>query len=143
MPLIMGDWKLFINNKQLTMEFSDIDNRGHFVCKIDGLSEGVTGHQGEGFWNELAEQLSLFTYAVIPGGGGDNLTRINYFFNGYQIEGVSADDSASDKLWTLAGSYQVSVFGAFIENLPKSLGLLVQDSRRQALGWYAQKTEIR
>ena len=139
MPLTMGDWKLFIDKKQLSMKFSALDNRGHFMCQIIDLLVGVPALHGEGYWNELAEQVSFSMNTEIPNFGGN---KINYFFNGYQIEGVSTIDSASDKLWTLAGSCQVSVIGESLEHLPKSLELLVQHSRRQALGWYAQITEI-
>ena len=138
MPLITGDWKLFIDKRQLSLELSGIDNRGHFSCLIENLLQPPL--HGEGYWNELAQQVSFSMNAEIANFGGN---KINYFFNGYQVEGTRTDDPASDKVWTLAGSYQVSVIGESLEHLPKSsLGILVQDSRRQALGWYAQITEI-
>jgi len=84
------------------------------------------------------ESNSFSVYTDIPNSPG---SKIVYFFNGYQIEGTSSDP-ALDKLWTLSGTYQISTLGEFLQNIPPMLGLLVQDARRQKLGWYAQILEV-
>jgi hypothetical protein len=139
MPLIMGEWKLFIDKNQLPLRFHSIDNHGHFLCDIQNLipGGGIPLH-GEGLWSELGKQVSFSVYTDIPNSPGN---KIVYSFNGYQIEGTSSDP-ALDKLWTLSGTYQISTLGVFLEEIPTLLGLLVQDSRRQKLGWYAQIIEV-
>jgi len=138
MPLIMGEWKLFMDKKQLSLNFSGIDNRGHFFCDselIPGVQEKL---HGEGYWNELANKISFFMYAESAGGE----SYIHIFFNGYQTEGIPTEHPASDKLWTLTGSYQISGVKMDLQDALQLLGITVQNSRRQEYGWYAQKTEV-
>jgi hypothetical protein len=132
MPLLIGDWRLFIDKKLLLLRFHNMDNSGHFSSEIHNLIGGGGGLalRGEGFWNELAKQLSFSVFIEIP---NSPEKKIIYFFNGYQIEGTSTNDPASDKLWTLSGTYQVSTIGEFLQNIPGLLGLSVQDSRRQKM----------
>lgn len=139
MPLIMGDWKLFIDKKNLLLKFSNLNSRGYFFCSLaDLIHGGVPPLHGEGFWNEVAQQISFFMYTNVPD-SPDN--KIHYFFNGYQIEGLPTLDPSSDKLWTLLGTYQVSLLGESFEKTSE-LDILVQNPRRQKLGWYAQITEV-
>ena len=143
MPLIMGDWKLFIDKKAVSLKLQNIDNHGQFFAQIHNLIPGgveVPLH-GEGFWNELAKQVCFSVSTDIPNSPPPG-NKITFFFNGYQMEGISTSDPASDRLWTLLGTYQVSTIGEPLQNIPQSLGLTVQDSRRQQLGWYAHITEV-
>lgn len=137
MPLVMGDWKLFIDKLQLTLNFTGMNNRGHFNCAVHTIPNIGRPLLGEGYWNDISQQI-YFTVAAEFGGPTE---FVNYIFRGYQIEGLQTSDPAGDKLWTLLGIYNVSGINS---NLDSVLNLASWDKfpRRQSFGWYAQITEI-
>jgi len=140
MPLVEGEWKLFIDKKEVPLKIMDLDNKGHIQCTMENwvVYGGAAPLLGDGFWNELGKQITFKAEKVIPPGDSNIIV---FSFNGYLIEGTSTEP-AVDKLWTLVGTYQILMTKTFIPSIPTNLGLLTQDSRRQKLGWYAQITEV-
>jgi hypothetical protein len=84
---------------------------------------------GEGFWNEAARQICFSTYWTSTPLAPD-AKFVNFFFNGSQIEDSSIPPA--DKLWTLQGTYQISVSNGSLIDMQDQI--LAQNSRRQKLG---------
>jgi hypothetical protein len=139
MTLITGSWKFFTDKKQADLHIDSLTSKGKFTVSINnwltGGGVGIPSIQGEGLWDDVSQQITMFVSHEIESGG------VAFIFNGYQIEGPEPADPAGDRLWILMGTYQV---------LPIKLGLDVigdripaETPRRQTLGWYAQITEVK
>lgn len=80
MPLIMGEWKLFIEKKKATVFFNSIDNHGRFDCAISGMPfQGDRPMLGEGFWGEAARQICFSTFWMMDNTPNDQ-KFLNFFF---------------------------------------------------------------
>ncbi len=137
MPLVMGDWKLFIDKLQLTFNLNSMNNRGRFGCAIDRIPSLGRPLIGGGYWNDISQQI----YFTVAAESDAPNSFVNYIFRGYQIEGVQTSDPAGDRLWSLTGIYDVSGINLDLDDV---LNLAGWDKfpRRQTFGWYAQITEI-
>jgi hypothetical protein len=61
MPLVEGEWKLFIDKKEVPLKIMDLDNKGHIQCTMENwvVYGGAAPLLGDGFWNELGKQITF------------------------------------------------------------------------------------
>ena len=141
MTLVTGSWKFFTDNKVADLHIDNLTNSGSFSV---GIAKWLTGLpvlsiQGEGLWNDVSQQITM----IVSHEFAEQNAGLCFVFTGHQIEGLATGDPAGDVLWTLAGTYQAIPFKIGLTGLEANMGILVQTSRRQTLGWFAQTTEIK
>jgi hypothetical protein len=145
MPLIMGNWDLYMDRSKGTLTLTNIDATGHFVAMIaptlmlelfggDFGQVGGSGATGFGFWDEAGKEIS-FHVMLLPGQAPD--VRMLVYCHGYQIEGPTPEDPGQDVIVTLAGSFHgATSSGVALAPVPR------MNTRRMRLGWYAQIRQV-
>lgn len=117
MPLQLGNWQLNLNGVPGTLTISSVDAQGNVAGTITG-GPSFPGIQASGFWNELAQELTVWVVAIA--GGVSPVFRGCLFPDTMRISGVSGA-----VLYTLAGLYE----------LPPGHG---GSAHQNVFGWYAQ-----
>ena len=143
MPLLTGNWRLFVGGPEETLGITDLQPSGNFAASVGpalvlhlfpalGGAAGPLGMSGRGFWNEVGQAIAFSLRFNMPPLGHQNL-----LFTGYQVQPPGGADPAQDVVWTLAGEFQhVSGIGAPQTVLPD------ESARRFVFGWYAQITQV-
>jgi hypothetical protein len=149
MPLLMGDWRLFVGGTQTSLVLRDLQASGRFkVSANQRLSTnlfpalpagGSFPMDGEGFWNEVGQAISFSLTGTSAAVGN---VPVTLQFTGYQVQPVfvAPADPAQDLIWTLVGEFRHAL--AVTPPLPSPALLPNESARRFIFGWYAQITQV-
>jgi len=112
MPLQTGTWTASVSGNQATFQISFVDALGNVTVTGPGLFSAVS----QGFWDEDAQKLMLFSSSGAP-------LFVGYLFT----DTVNLTGVTGSVIFTLAGEVE------FFEQ-----GGIALAAKRSTFGWYAQ-----
>jgi hypothetical protein len=145
MPLLMGNWRLFVGGlpPDVRLVMSDLQPGGRFKVSSPGAlsSRFVQGGMpfpmsGEGFWDEVGQAVSFTVGGTPPPAPSVPVVVV---FAGLQVAPTLVADPAEDQVWTLVGEFRHALTA-----VPPQLPVAIPDesARRSVFGWYAQITQV-
>lgn len=128
MPLPVGTWKANVNGTAADIKIGGVDPQGLFPVTLFNVNT-------QGFWNEVAQSLSIGLVVNFGGGGvGQGVVAL---FEGCLFRSPPNPQAGQDVTATLAGTFRVTAGAVAAGAFPA-----VPTSRRDVFGWYAQLTEV-
>lgn len=127
MPLPAGSWKANLNGTVVDLTIGGVNPQG--MVPVTLLTVNT-----QGFWNEVAQSLSIGLVVNFGGGVGTGIVSI---FEACLFRSPPNPQAGQDVTATLAGTFRVTAGTVNPGAFPA-----IPTSRREVFGWYAQLTEV-